>query len=78
MIFRCRSCNAFLGIGEPIEKWGRDRSIVCSGCLEKEYGKVTTELLSEETASHGPSADDRLSCQDQGYYFYVTEKSDAK
>jgi hypothetical protein len=37
MVLWCKTCNALLGLREPLWNWSTDRTGLCSECLEKQY-----------------------------------------
>jgi hypothetical protein len=52
MILRCKKCDTFLGIHEPLGNWATDRFATCATCLEKQFGKETTDYLSDSSTEH--------------------------
>lgn len=42
MVLWCKSCNALLGLREPLTEWSTDRSGLCADCLKK---KMDTSRL---------------------------------
>ena len=35
MVLWCKSCNALLGLRDPLENWSTDRTGLCQACLKK-------------------------------------------
>jgi len=36
MVLWCKTCNALIGLREPVTNWSTDRTGLCSVCLEKQ------------------------------------------
>jgi hypothetical protein len=47
MVLWCRSCNALLGLREPLTNWSTDRSGICASCLEKQIDVSQLDPLSD-------------------------------
>lgn len=53
MVLWCKSCNALLGIREPITNWSTDRTGICPACLEKQIDIKRLDPLND-TAENKP------------------------
>ena len=47
MVLWCRSCNALIGVREPISNWATDRTGICALCLEKDVDITKLHALNE-------------------------------
>ena len=54
MVLWCRSCNALIGVREPISNWATDRTGICALCLEKEVDITKYQLLNDVADKHLP------------------------
>jgi hypothetical protein len=64
MLLCCKKCDAFIGLVEPIASGIESRTGLCKSCLEKRFGKATTDFLNDtatdvftDTTDHGPLGD---------------------